>query len=141
MDDEEFGTAANFNRRGAAISAVRPAFVVEAEEPVELGVGVDERDVILEVNLLVFDRAPQPLDKNVADCPTATVHRQPHRGALEDGESLGVGELAALVGVEDLGIAELGDGPTQGAGAESGVEGVGQFPGQNAVVVPVHDRN
>ena len=34
-----------------------PEVVVEAEERVKLGVGVDERDVVLEVDL-VFDRAP-----------------------------------------------------------------------------------
>ena len=71
IEDEAGGSVVDFGRRGAGMGAVRPQVVVEPEERVELGVGVDQRDVVLQVDLVVFDRAPEALDEEVVDGPAA----------------------------------------------------------------------
>jgi hypothetical protein len=64
----------------------------------------------LEVHPLVLHAAPQALDEDVVPPGTAPVHRQLAARLENDiGELLG-GELAALVGVDDLGRAEFGPG-------------------------------
>ena len=90
---------------------MRAQVVVEPEERVELGVCVDQRNIILEVDLVVFGRTPEAFDEDVVDGPAAAIHRDADRPVLEDDEPLGARELAALVGVEDLGIAVLGERP------------------------------
>ena len=89
------------------VGAVGPALVVEAEEGGEVGLGLDLRAVALEVDLLIFDSAPQPLDEDVVEAAALAVHRQLHAGGQERLGKLRRGELAALIGVEDLGDAIL----------------------------------
>ena len=60
-----FGSAVDFGGRGAVVRAVRAVFVVEAKVALQLRVGVDERVVAFEVNLLVFDSAPESFDEHV----------------------------------------------------------------------------
>ena len=43
--------------------------------------------------------------RNVVHAATATIHGDAHAGVLEDGGEAEAGELAALVRVEDLGLA------------------------------------
>src|ERR1700737_404658 len=50
-------------------------------------------------------------------------------------------KLAALIGVEDLGLVVPCQGVLQGLDAEIGAERVRQPPGQNRTTVPVHDRD
>jgi len=73
------------SRRGepgaAAELGVRTLLVVEGEVGVELGVGVDERGVAFEVDLLVFDGAPEPFDEDVVKAAALAVHRKRHAGA------------------------------------------------------------
>ena len=52
----------------------------------------------------------------------------------------GGGELHALVGVEDFGLAML-EGLLEGIETEQAVQGVGELPGQDEAAVPVHDRH
>ena len=54
------------------------AFVVEAEVSFKLGVGIDQRAITFQINLLVFDRAPQPFDEDIVEAPAlgrSGVHR------------------------------------------------------------------
>src|SRR5271168_5575479 len=58
----------------------------------------------LEVDLLVLETAPEPFDEDVIGKAAAAVHADGNpMGAQHAGEVV-VGELAALVGVEDLGL-------------------------------------
>ena len=75
MEDEGSGSVVDFSRGGAVMGATQPAFAVEAEERVELGVGVDQREVVREVDFVVFDGAPEPFDEDVADGPASAIHR------------------------------------------------------------------
>src|SRR5277367_1790792 len=79
---------------------VRPPMVVELHpladpDPRFAAVGVG-----LEMNLLIFDRAPQPLDEDVVHEAAASVHRNRDPGGLQLAGERGAGELRALVGVE-----------------------------------------
>src|SRR5207249_12309357 len=59
---------------------------------------------------------------------------------LEHTGELGASELAALIGVEDLGLTVPCEGVLQGLDAEIGAERVRQPPGQNRTTVAVHER-
>ena len=52
-----------------------------------------------------------------------------------------LGELAALVGVEDAGLAVTGDRLLQRRDAEVGLHRVRQPPGEDPAARPVHDRH
>ncbi len=78
-----------------------PLAVVEvfAERGVELAAVLEGVDV----DALVFHASPQALDEDVVVTTPAAVHVDLDAMALEDaGEGI-AGELAALIGVEDLG--------------------------------------
>ena len=49
IEDLGSWSVVDFGRCRAVVGAVRPQVVVEPEERVELSVGVDQRDVVLEV--------------------------------------------------------------------------------------------
>ena len=60
---------------------------------------------------------------------------------LENAGEVEAGELAALVGVEDLRLAVFGQRLSQGLDAEGGIHGVRQPPSENMARRPVHDRH
>src|SRR6187200_2294323 len=76
---------------------MRSAGVVEAEIPADRGAGLGDRGVSSEVDLLVLDRSPEPLDEDVEAPGTLAVHADgdPVPGQ-RTGEGL-AGELAALI--------------------------------------------
>src|SRR3954466_7057699 len=81
---------------------MRSAGVVEAEIPADRGASLGDRVVSSEVDLLVLDRSPEPLDEDVVAPGTLAVHAD---GDPVPGQHTGegpAGELAALIGVEDL---------------------------------------
>ena len=57
--------AIDFRRRLAVVGAVGAVIVVEAEVGVQITFGLHQVGVGLEVNLLVFDRTPEPLDEDI----------------------------------------------------------------------------
>ena len=60
--------------------------------------------VFLQVDLLVFDRSPQPLHKDVVVETALSVHADPHTGGLQTAREVFAGELGALITVENLGL-------------------------------------
>ena len=115
-----------------------PLLVVEGQISPNPFSGLSPILVCLQVHLLVLDAAPQPFHEDVVHAPAPAVHahlnglRQQHAG-----EGL-AGELAALVGVEDL-WPTLAQGLFQSRNTEVYLQGVGQPPGQHVAAVPVHD--
>ena len=87
---------------------MRSAAVVEVEIATNRFAGVGHAVVGAEIHLLVFDAAPQPLDEDVVSPRTFAVHAD--RDAVLDQQAgeRGARELRALVGVEDLRLAVLG---------------------------------
>ena len=93
-----------------------------------------------EVDLLILEAAPEPFDEDVIGKATAAVHADGNpMGAQHAGEVV-VGELAALVGVEDLGP-PLAQCVLQGFDAKARIEQIRQAPGQHVAAHPVHHRN
>src|SRR5688572_2597243 len=112
-----------WSRRAVAERGVRAHLIVEAEIPADRGAGLGDRVVSSEVDLLVLDRSPEPLDEDVVAPGTLAVHADgdPISGQ-RTGESL-AGELAALIGVEDLWPAVAGQGLFQRLDAERRLQG------------------
>ena len=72
-----------------------------------------------QIHLLVFDRAPQPLDEHVVPPGALAIHADRDAVALEHAGEGRAGELRALVGVEDLRLAVTRQGFLQRLDAES----------------------
>jgi hypothetical protein len=62
----------------------------------------------LQIHLLVFDAAPQPLDEHVVAPGAFAVHADRNAVVGEHAGEGRAGELRTLVGVEDLRLAVLG---------------------------------
>src|SRR5207249_7496004 len=60
------------------------------------------RVVGVQVNVLVLDRLPQPLDKHVVAPAALAIHADADGMALQHADELAAGELAALIGIHDL---------------------------------------
>ena len=59
--------------------------------------------IVVQVDLLVFDRAPEPLDEDVIQGPAATVHPDLNASLFQDRSERQGRKLDALIGVENLG--------------------------------------
>jgi hypothetical protein len=83
------------HRLGIAEGAVRPLLVVEAEEVFQVGVDLDLGLVAPEVDLVVFDRAPEPFPEDVVEATALAVHPELYAQREQRLAKLGRGELAA----------------------------------------------
>src|SRR3982074_3100174 len=97
---------------------MRAALIVEHEVLADAGPRIADAVVGMQIDLLVLDRLPEPLDEDVVTPAAFTVHADLDAVILEHLGKLGAGELAALVGVEDLGCAVAGKGFFQRLDAE-----------------------
>src|SRR5260370_301462 len=98
--------------------------VVEAEVAPDRGSGIGHRVIGAQIDLLVFDGSPEPLDENVVTPGALAVHADRDVGVEKHAGEGSTGELAALIGVEDLGLAMVGESFFQGLGAEPRLFGV-----------------
>ena len=89
---------------------MRPPGVVEIQIPPERRTRLAYAVICPQIHLLVFHRAPQPLDKDVVPPGTAAIHADADRLVLQHLREGCAGELAALVGVEDLWLAMVRQG-------------------------------
>jgi hypothetical protein len=94
-----------------------------------------------EVNVLVLQRAPQPLDEHIVHAAAATVHGDGDAGFGERAGEGGRGELRALVNIEDLGLAKPCEGLLERRKAKRDVHRVRQAPCQHRPRRPVDDRH
>ncbi len=93
----------------------------------------------VEVDALVLQGFPEPLDDNVVSPLPPAVHGDPDTGLLQSLGELHAGELGPLVGVEDVRLGVTRQGLLQGRDAEIGIEGVRQPPTEHPAAEPVHD--
>jgi hypothetical protein len=63
--------------------------------------------IVVEIDLLVFDRPPQPLDKDVIKDAATAIHADPNIVFLKPPGKLIAGKLTPLINVEDLGCGYL----------------------------------
>ena len=102
----------------AVKARVGPAAIVEVKIPADGSTSFADAVVGAQIHLLVFDAAPEPLDKHVVAPSAFTVHAD---GYAIAGERAGEGlasELRALVGVEYLRLAVARQGVLQRLDAE-----------------------
>ncbi len=85
----------------------------------------------VQVDALVFQGAPEPLDEHVVHPLAFAIHRDPDAVMLQEAGPGGADELTALVRVEDLRTAVAFDGFLESLDAECRVLRVRQPPGQH----------
>src|SRR4051794_25542322 len=91
-------------RRPRAQARVWPPSIVKRQVPPERGACIAHAVIGPQVDLLVFHRAPQPLDEHVVPPGAAAIHADADRLVLQHPGEGCAGELAALVGVEKSGL-------------------------------------
>ena len=92
---------------------------------------------ILQVHMLILDRPPEPLDKNIVQCPTTSIHTDFDAFVQQRLGKAGRSELRTLVGVEDFALLAFGYS-ADGFNAEIRIQGGAQRPAQNVSAVPVN---
>src|SRR6516165_10516699 len=128
-------------RRAVAEALMLPFLVVEAQPSADPGLRFGDAGIGMQVDLLVFQAAPQPLDEDVVHAAPLAIHADRDTAMLEHSSELSASKLAALIGVEDLGLTIAGQRFLQSLDAEVGAERVRQPPRQHRTAVPVHDRH
>ena len=128
-------------RRAIPQALVLALLVIKAEPGADAGLGLGDAGIGVEVDLLVFEAAPQPLDEDVVHVAALAVHADRDPVALQGAGEVVAGELAALVGVEDLGPAVPRERFFEGLDAELRAERVRQPPRQHRTAHPVHDHH
>jgi hypothetical protein len=78
----------------------------------------------------MFDRPPQPLDREDAPSPAAAVHADADALVLENLGDAGAGNLEVVIEVEDLGPPIAVTDFLEGILTEIRPQGVGQSPGE-----------
>ena len=79
-----------------------PFGVVEADPLGNDAFGPEAVGQFVQIDRLVFERAPQALYKDIVHEPAPAIHGDADTGIRERAGEGETGELAALVGVEDL---------------------------------------
>ena len=116
---------------------MRALVVVEMEVAVQRAPQLVTIGEVAGVDQFVLERPPQPFDEDVVERPAAAVHADANLAAGEcAGEVVG-GELRALIGVEDLGLAEA-KRPVQRRQTAARFQGVGQLPTEHVAAEPIH---
>ena len=78
--------------------------VVKGQIAANPGAGVWDRLIGVKINLLVFDRAPEPLDEDVVAPGTFAVHGDADFGILQHLDEVDGRELASLVVLKMSGL-------------------------------------
>src|SRR5882762_5788213 len=133
---------ASYTCRGVRAMALMLALLVVENQP-SPDAGLSRSDVAIgmQVNLLVFEAAPQPLDEDVVHAAPLAIHANRDLVPPQHAGEVVAGKLAALVGVEDLRPTKASERFLERLDAEIGAECVRQPPGQYCTTVPVHDRD
>src|SRR5262245_2737010 len=101
-----YGLTPYRHRRAVLQRHMWASSVVEGDPLGNAGLGLVAVGVALEVDVLVLQRAPQSLDEHIVHPPPASIHRDADFGFTQHADEVAAGKLAALVGVEDLRLAE-----------------------------------
>lgn len=97
------------------------------------------RLVIVKVNLLVLDRPPEPLHKNVIQATSPAIHADGNLPVFQKPSETLRSKLRPLIGVEDLRLL-YPQGLVQSLHAERTLQRVGKLPGENISGEPIYDR-
>src|SRR5246127_3696316 len=92
----------NLPRRAITQALVLALGVVKLQPGANAGPGFGDTRIGIEVDLLIFETAPQPLNEDVVHTPALAVHADRDTMPLQGAGEVITGELAALVGIEDF---------------------------------------
>ena len=123
------------------VDGMGPLGIVEVDPLADNPVRLEAVGQLVQISRLVFERPPQTFDEDVVHVPASSVHRYLDLRVLENTGELEAGELAALIRIENLRLAESGQRLGQGFDTEPDIHGVRQPPGENMTRRPVHDRH
>src|SRR5712664_4613585 len=119
---------------------MRTAAIVEVEIPTNRASRLTDGFVGSQIDLLIFDALPQPLNEHVVSPSSFAIHADSDAVVGEDASKGRTGELRALVGVEDCRLAVTCESILQSLDTEGRLHRDRQPPGQNATCRPVeHD--
>jgi hypothetical protein len=113
--------------------------IIKAKPGADTGLGLSDAGIGVEIDLLVFEAAPQSLDEDVVHEAALAIHADRDPVTLQDAGEIVAGELAALIGVEDLGPAVPEKRVLESLDTEIRTERVRQPPRQHGTAHPVHD--
>src|SRR3712207_3039965 len=108
---------------------MRAFLIVEVQPRSNPRLRLGNRSIGVQVYLFVFQSPPEPLHDDIIHAPALAADLD--LAPLQHANKVIAGELAALIGVEDLGPSEPSQRLLQRLDTEVGVQGVGQAPGQN----------
>ena len=83
-------------------SRVKPSAVIEVHVTLDASAELSQRNVVLEFDVLVFQRPPEPFHFGVVAALAASVHADGDSELLQFGRELPAGELASLIRIEYL---------------------------------------
>jgi len=95
----------------------------------------------MQVGGLVFERTPVAFDKDIVNKPAPGIHGDADASIFERAGEGKAGELAALVGVENLRRGVTLQSLLQSINAEPGIHAIRQPPRQNVARRLVHRRD
>lgn len=95
----------------------------------------------MEIDALILQRAPKPLDKNIVKPASASVHGQADAGVTQELCEPRTSELTALIGIEDVRPAVFRHRLFQGLDTEFDIHCIAEPPGQHLAAEPVHDSD
>jgi len=114
--------------------------IIKVQIAADRSAGLANAVVGLEINLLVFNAAPKPLDEHVVPPGALSVHADGDPVFDHNASECRAGELAALIRVEDIRLAVMSQGILQRLDAERRFHGDRQPPRQNPAAEPIkHD--
>ena len=93
----------------------------------------------MQIDLFVFDALPEPFYEDVVTPASCAVHADLDAVVFQEPRKLKAGELAPLVGVENVRCASTGDRLLYGFQAEVGGQRIGQPPRQHPPTCPIQD--
>ncbi len=91
-----------------------------------------------QINIFVFDGAPQAFDKNVIKDAASSIHTDLYPSCFEPRGEGHTGELTALIAIEDLG-APVGECLLKGLETEGGVLGIRHHPRHDVAAIPIQN--
>src|SRR5450830_1215424 len=97
---------------------MRSAAVVEVQVAADRSAGLADAIVGPQIHLLIFDAAPQPLDEDIIPPGALAIHADGDPVFDQHASECSAGELAALIGVEDIRLAVPSYGILQRLDAE-----------------------
>jgi len=111
------------------MGGVAPLVVVECDPAPDTDPSLGPSFPSLQIDAFILQEPPEAFDENIVNAAPLAVHRDPGADPFQPVNPGKGCELAALIGIHDLGRAELVDRLAQRLDAEVRLQRVGDAPG------------